>query len=953
MTRGQVRSIKDIKPKDKLLPKFTTFFFDKVLISSILWIALVVFGIASYTTLLHREGFPSINIPLTVVSGTYFVNDSEKVDAEVAAPLTQTALKQPGVKSVSTSSASNFFSVVVQYDDTVDAKSAAADLETAVTNTNSLPSTAVISYNVPYFGVTGGDSQQVDQALAFYKSDNSASLAELIERADSFATKLKNDTGLSGVKDVFVKSPVAEVTNPLTGLGVTVEKNFDRFGKETNGVVNFSQSVLVGIAKEDNVDVIKLDESVRSAATRVLQDPEFAGYQADVSASFATSIKDNISELQKVLLEGLLAVLIVGSLVIAIRASVITVISMVTVLVSSLSFMYIYGYTLNVITLFALILSLALIVDDTIIMVEAIDAARRKSTDRRQIVKEATVKVSRAMVAATMTASLSFAPLLFVGGILGGFIAAIPITIIASLLISLLVALVFIPFFSRFLLLGNNQLGKKRKMEFSAGIEARIAEFVARPMLWARGSTKRLFGVGMTAVFIGLAFIVGAMVVGKNVVFNIFPPTRDSNAVAIDFSYPAGTTIEGAKKIASEADTLAAEVIGENFVQASYYNTGSAEGGSLTIDLISYQEREIRSPEIVKQLQDKFDKDFMAAKAKAYQIDVGPPGSAFNIQIDSSNRDAAYKLANDLSVYLENLELKRLNGSTARITNVSVTNESQYVRDDGKLVVTVGGNFDADDTSTLALLAQDAVEKEFSASKVESYGLDKEALKVDLGQEQENQDSFNALIYAFPILLLVMYILLAIQFRSVLQPLLIFLAIPFSLFGIMLGLDLTQNAISFFTMLGFFALIGLSIKNTILVTDYANQAKRAGMGTIDATVAALEERFRPLFATSMTAVVSLIPLALSSPFWQGLAVVLIFGLLSSTLLVITVFPYYYLGGEWLRRHFHPLVVLPYAVGAVFVTWAGSVAQGPGLAAVLLLIYLVTATLIEKRRRVRT
>jgi Cu/Ag efflux pump CusA len=102
--------------------------------------------------------------------------------------------------------------------------------------------------------------------------------------------------------------------------------------------------------------------------------------------------------------------------------------------------------------------------------------------------------------------------------------------------------------------------------------------------------------------------------------------------------------------------------------------------------------------------------------------------------------------------------------------------------------------------------------------------------------------------------------------------------------------------------MGFFALIGLSLKNTILLTDYANQARKSGLGAIDSAVAALGERFRPLVATSLTAVVSLIPLAVTSPFWQGLAVVLIFGLLSSTTLVILVFPYYYLGGEFLRTH---------------------------------------------------
>ena len=148
--------------------------------------------------------------------------------------------------------------------------------------------------------------------------------------------------------------------------------------------------------------------------------------------------------------------------------------------------------------------------------------------------------------------------------------------------------------------------------------------------------------------------------------------------------------------------------------------------------------------------------------------------------------------------------------------------------------------------------------------------------------------------------MLVIYLLLIFEFRSFLQPLLIFMAIPFSLFGVTLGLYLSDNPFSFFAMLGFFALIGLSIKNTILLTDYANQSRRAGMGPVDSVHAALAERFRPLIATSLTAVVSLIPLAITSPFWEGLAVVLIGGLLSSTFLVITVFPYYYLAAEFLR-----------------------------------------------------
>lgn len=938
----------EIRPKDKLLPKFTIFFFDRVGVSLVLWLAIFVFGIVSYTTLLKREGFPAINIPLTIVSGTYFANDATKVDNQVAKPVTDVILKLPNVEAVGTNSSANFFVINVQYAEGTDAKAATDSLKEAVASAGVLPSGANLAYNVPYFGATGGDSQQIDEAISFYAVDGEPATAELVDRAQALADRLKADSALEGVKDVFVKNPLQTAVDQSNGKTVSVERNFDRFGVREDGTTRFRDSVIIGIAKSGDTDVIKLDAQTREALDRALALEEFDGYGATISASFATSIKENISELQKVLLEGLLAVLIVGSLVIAIRASVITVISMVTVLVSSIAFMYLFGYSLNVITLFALILSLALIVDDTIIMVEAIDAARRKSTDRRRIVKEATVKVSRAMVAATLTASLSFAPLLFVGGVLGDFIAAIPVTIIASLLISLVVALVFIPFFSRFILLGTKQLGKKSPVEFAAGIEAKVAAFVARPMLWARHSQRRLLGVGLIAVAIGLAFIGGAGVVGKNVVFNIFPPTKDSNTIAVDLKFPAGTTIETAKKVAADADALVGETLQDNFEQASYYTSGSADSGTLQIELISYQKRSVTSVQLVENLQQRFDADFKEAQATAYQIDVGPPAAAFTVQIAADSRSAAYRLANDVASYLRSTELSRLNGTTARLTNISVTTESQVVLRDGKPVVIVSGGFDADDTTTLVTLAKDAVEKEFSTQRVASYGLASDALMFDLGQEQDNQDSFKALVLAFPVLLFVMYLLLAVQFRSFLQPLLIFLAIPFSLFGIMLGLDLTNNAISFFTMLGFFALLGLSIKNTILVTDFANQAKRAGMSTIDATVAALEERFRPLFATSMTAVVSLIPLALSSPFWQGLAVVLIFGLLSSTVLVITVFPYYYLGGEWLRRHIHPRSVAMFGVGAAFVAWAGASAQGAALAAILVLFYAVIVAVIRRR-----
>lgn len=889
-------------PKDRLLPRLTKFFFVKPRLTALLWVALIIFGSLSYTTLLKREGFPSVNVPISIVSGTYFVNDPAKVDESAAKPITDIALSQNNTKTIQSESAGNFFTVQIQYKDGVDAHKASNDLEQSVKNSNKLPPTAQVQYNVPYFGATGGDIQPIDMAVSFYPKDQSIPTSDVTTKAKEAATWLA-DQHITGVKSVFVKDPFKNVVDPTTGQQVTVQRTFDRFGTRADNQTSYYNSVIIGFERNPGTDVIKLDSEVRKAVTEMQKQPQFQGFQAGVSASFAPNIKDNIGELQRVLLEGLVAVLIVGSIVIAIRASFITVISMVTVLLTTLGFLYLIGYSLNVITLFALILGLALIVDDTIIMVEAIDAARRSHTNRLEAVQIATRKVSRAMLAATLTASLCFAPLLFVGGILGAFIRAIPITIIASLIISLFVALIFIPFFARFLLLGKKQMGKKGIKEVAASFETKFAAFIAKPMLWARNSKKRLFSVGIIALVIGFGFLAAGITISKNVVFNIFPPTKDTNGLVLSMNFPPGITIDQAQAIAANADKLAESVVGANFEESSYYGSGDSQTATEQIQIISYNSRKITSPEMVKQLQAKFDNEFKEAKVVVGQSDIGPPTASFVVQIDASkNREAALKAANDLAAYLSHAELTRASGKTAHFVNVTASSPDQFIRHNGTSIVTVSSGFDGDDTTTLVTLAQSAVNKEFNDQKLQSYGLEKGSLTYNLGQESDNQNSFKTLALAFPVLLVVMFVLLAFEFRSLLQPLLIFMAIPFSIFGVMLGLLITHNAISFFTMLGFFALIGLSIKNTILLTDFANQSRHNGLSAIDSAVAALEERFRPLFATSMTAVVSLIPLALFSPFWQGLAVVLIFGLLSSTLLVLTVFPYYYLGAEYLRVH---------------------------------------------------
>ena len=897
------------KPKkaynDKLLARLSLFVFGHARTAALIWLCLAIFGVLSYTTFLKREGFPSVDIPFSVVSGAYFVNDPKKVDQEVTGPVSDLVLKDERVTSVQARASATFYSIILQYKEGTNAVQAGQQLEDKVKAANILPKQSTLEFTTPKFGFTErGD----DAVISLYATDNSTDTKALVTEAKNLAAYIGGQN-IPGVQSVSLNSPFVDGTNPATGLAISTQTIFDRYGVRQDDQNRFFDSVAVGVTQKKGTDVIDLDSHLRSAAQAYNQSQQGkTSYRAAVSASYAPQIKDQISELQRALLEGLLAVLIVGSIIIAIRASLITVLSMVTVLAITIGLLFVIGYTLNTITLFSLILCLALVVDDTIIMIEAIDAQRRRRKDPRETVGVATGKISRAMVAATFTAVLSFAPLIFVGGILGSFIRAIPVTVITSLLVSLAVALIFIPVFARYLLLGKKQMGEENVKEPAARVEAKLAHLISRPMLWARSSSKKLLAVGMVAVLVGLVFIGASAALFKQVTFNIFPPSKDSNGLTVQLDFPGSSSIEDALAAARRSDQIVATNLGQNFEQASYYATGKAQTASLFIQIIPYSQRDARSPQLVKQLEQAYTKaNFKAANVTVRQQDVGPPSSPFNVRIETTDREAGLRLAQDLQKFLLGKKLVRPSGKAATITSAGVADQNVYTRADGKLYIQVTASFDGTDTTTLVTLAKDAVEQEFSAGRLAAYGLPKDALQFDFGQEAENQDSFKTLAIAFPIVLVAIFILLAVQFRSLIQPLLIFMAIPFSLFGITLGLYLTKNAFSFFAMLGFFALIGLSLKNTILLTDYANQQRRLGARAVDAAAEALGERFRPLVATSLTAVVSLTPLALMSPFWEGLAVVLICGLLSSTLLVLLVFPYYYLGVEFLRLHSRRLV----------------------------------------------
>lgn len=933
---------KSANSRKTFLQRFGLFFYDHIKTTASIWIALVVFGVLSYSIFMQRQGFPNVAVPISVSSGTYFVNDKNKVDSDIVKPLSELAMKQASIKTVTSNAGANFYSVIIEFKEGADTPAAQSILEREVKSAGFMPASATIEYKP----INASKIINEYDVLLSVRAAPDTSTEELVAYANEAANELK---GTVGVNKLTVLDPF-RTGKDSSGNTVKLQQSFDRIGVREGGKTIFFPSVEIGVVANAGTDAIRLEHSLNEKLADIDVQKKYVDdthrVTVSISAGVAEDIESQIEGLQTNLLEGLVVVILISLLLISLRAGIAAALSMTTVLLTTIGLLYAFGITLNTITLFALVLCLGLIVDDTIIMAESIDAGKRSNAKSREIVAGAIKKVARASTAGTITTMLAFAPMLFISGILGSFIRVLPITIITSLFVSLIVSLTIIPFMSRWLLLSDKSK-KSRSTNPILNAENWVSDKLAALIRIGNRSRRKAAAVGILGILVSTIFLGASTVFFQKLKFDIFPASKDSDAMSINITYPNGTTIEDAGKITDEANTVLADALGDNLRDVSYLNSGTPRNSSANIRIISFKDRQVTAPQLADKANAAF-KDFSLAKVTVNELSVGPPKDdlPFRAQVYGEDTEKTQKLANDIAAYLEGRAVTRQsNNTTAKITRVELSGDSDFVtRNDAKRLIEVQAGFDSDDTSALVSAAKRTVEDEFTPEKIESYGLPKDSVAFNFGNESSNQDSFKSMLFAFPLLLVVMYMLLAFQFKSLLQPLLIFTAIPFSFFGVAAGLHYTNNPLSFFVMIGFFALIGIAVNNTILLTDFANQARRDGHGGFESMALAVKARFRPLLATSLTSVVALIPLALSDPFWEALAFTLIFGLLCSTFLVIISFPYYYLAAEFLRHRYSRVLVIAWlavSLIGVIITVLLDKKQLPNLFLVILIAMITT------------
>lgn len=868
-----------------------------------IWLIVLVFGLASYTTLLKREGFPPVNLPIAAVQGTYFVGDADKIDQEVTQPITRAIESIDDIDTYEASSGPNFYNIFVMFDESVDAEDGAREVEAAIKDHVTLPRGA--ENEVAPIDVTKFD-EQYNLIAAVYDGQD-ASYQSLATKAEVVARELEQ---VSEVKSAAAV-PVLETTTEPSGEQLERQTRINKIAIREGSKTVFYPAINVGVVKADNVDDIQLSKAVQDALDNLADRSELGGASARITADFATFIDQQISTLQSSLTAGLVAVIIIALLLISWRAALVIAFFIPTVLAAVFLGLEGLGYTLNTITLFATILTLGLFVDDATIIVESIDAHRKDKMKHRDIIKAAIGRVGVASIAGTLTTILVFTPMLFVSGIIGSFIRLLPITVILALSVSLIISLLLVPFLARPLVLSTGrQFRFLDRLSLLVPVERFLADKLAKLPLLNRDNKKKGRWITAGMVSISLLAIFGAMQLAGRLPLEIFPQSKDGNLLFANVEFAPNTTIEEAEAITKKLDERFSGTVGSELTHITYV-TADERQALIEIGLTPFTEREPTSHDIMADLE-AAGVTLDGATIKYGQDDAGPPAEdlPFQMRVYAADESTLGQSADKIASFIESQEV---DGGTKTVTVAEVKTDTANGINrtaDGRFA-TISARFSSDDVNSAAVISlQDAVKKRFDEAALADMSLAKDALDFDVGQESENAESFGAMGLGLIIAIAGMYLLLVVLFNSFSQPLLILLAVPFSLFGVFFGLTVTDNAMSFFVMLGLLGLVGISVNNSILLTEYANQERRAGADRFTAISNAVRDRFRPLVATTLTTVFALLPLALNDPFWQALAYTIIFGLLSSTILIIISFPYYYLGfervREWKNRRFPAL-----------------------------------------------
>ena len=750
---------------------------------------------------------------------------------------------------------------------------------------------------------------------------------------------------------------IAEVEDGLTDF-----RQLARFNGDT--------TIGLGIVKVTNTNTVAIVDKVKEKLEKELRPQLPPGLQLHIVSNDAVFILEIVNSLKEHLLEGtLLAALVVWVFLRSIRSTLIISLAIPVSLMGAIAVIYFFGYTLNSLTLLALLLLIGVVVDDAIVVLENIFRHREElDADPVSAAVNGANEVVFAVFAATMSLVAIFAPVIFISGIIGQFFRSFAVVVTFGVLVSLFVSLTLTPMLcSRFLVVaekGHVHGPLYRRIEaFFMALEA----FYRRSLDWTLGHRWKVVFLTLLTVASSFFFFTS---VGK-----AFAPEQDEGRFLVYLRTPLGSSIDytdSRLRLVEEVLRSHKEVFTE-FALIGLGSAGQVNQGTVVARMLPRSERSVSQQELLPVLRKELSQIPGArAFAAPYPMVQGQRGEPLQFvlvgeklpEVGRLTRELQTKLAmepglgridTDLQLDLPQLVFKpdRLRIASSNLTTQDVaaavnmltggvdiakfndepgdgerydirvkakagefTQPSDLAKvwlrsRDGKLVrldsvatfsETLGpaviGRFDLQYAATFFATPTMPLGEAVTRVKDISAELLPTGYQVKLiGQAEEFGKTVKYMTFAFGLAMILLYMVLASQFDSFVQPFIVMLAQPLAIVGGVAALWLFGQTLNIYSMIGMVLLIGLVAKNSILLVDLTNQRRSNGMAIDAALKNACPIRMRPVLMTSATVILALFPAALGlgagAETNQPLAIAVIGGMISSTLLTLVVVPAVY------------------------------------------------------------
>jgi len=988
-------------------------------------IILILIGFIGLVFLGVRD-YPSVDPPIISVSTSFPGANADVIETQITEPLEAAINGIPGIRSLTSTSRDGRSFITVEFELEVDLETAANDVRDKVSGAmRRLPKdvdpptvTKADADAQPIFGVSLRSDKRSLIDLSMYAEQYYKERLQTISGVSSvtiwgekrYSVRLRMDPALLAayrvtpmdVRDAVTRENVelpsgriegenTELTIRTLGRLMTIDDfNALVIREEGDRVVRFRDIGVAEVDAEDVRSVMKRNGipmvacviipqpganyiDIVDRAYEVMKDLE-KDLPADVEAGIAFDntvfIRNSINEVKDTIFEAfVLVVLIIFLFLRNWRTTLIPVLAIPVSLVGAFFIMYLAGFTINILTLLAVVLAIGLVVDDAIVVMENIYTKIEEGMSPKEAGFKGSEEIFFAVIATTVALVAVFFPIVFLQGTTGRLFREFSIVITGAVIISSFVALTFTPMISTKLLTRNvtdNWFYRKTEPFFD-GLTERYRRGLEAFM-------RRRYLAPLILLFTGV--IIYAL---WKATPSEMAPLEDRSNVRIMSTAPEGATFEYMNRYASELSDYLEKEVPEQEMTIEMIGMGNTNRSNLNLWLKAPEERSRTQQDIAdelavkvrqftgartmvsqqqtfggrrgglpveyviqaKNLEDlkrvlprfmeevnkspvfsvadlnlKFTKPELTIhidRDKAAVMGVSMQNIAQTLQLTMSEQRVGYFILNGKQYQifsqldrenrnkpsdLQSIYVRNNSGDLIALDNLVVTNESsmppQLYRYDRFVAATVSAGLAKKKTLSQGLEEMDRIAGEV---------LDDNFKTTLSGSSKDFVESSSSLMFAFVLALVFIYLVLAAQFESFRDPLIIMLTVPLALIGAMLALWYFEQTMNIFSQIGIIMLIGLVSKNGILIVEFANQRKLMGEPMLVAVKNAAVARFRPILMTSLSTVLGILPMAMAtgagaeSRVAMGIAVV--GGMVCATFLSLFVIPaiYSYLSSD--------------------------------------------------------